>query len=66
MRESLQWALHVAMETDPSFAHAVMDAINGFNEMERQAMRAAIVADTRLHNILPLYEMLYTYRVGEL
>ena len=33
--ESLQWALQVAMEADSYFAHAVMDAINGFNELER-------------------------------
>ena len=64
--ESLQWALHVAMEADPDFAHAVMDAINGFNELERYAIRAAIVADPRLHCILPLYDRLYTYREGEL
>ncbi len=33
------------MEVDPAFAQAVMDAINGFNELERLAMRAAILAD---------------------
>jgi hypothetical protein len=54
------------MEADPAFAHAVMDAINGFNELEREATRAAIVADPRLHCILPLYDMLYTDREGEL
>jgi hypothetical protein len=43
-----------------------MDAINGFNELERQAMIAAIVADPRLHCILPLYDMLYTEREGGL
>jgi len=64
--KSLQWALHVAMEADLAFAHAVMDVINGFNELERRAMMAAIVADPRLHCILLLYDMLYTGRVGEL
>ncbi len=54
------------MEADPAFAQAVMDAINGFNELEWQAMRAAIVADMRLHCILPLYDMLYTDKEGEL
>jgi hypothetical protein len=54
------------MEADPSFAPAIMDAINGLNEMERHAMRAAIVADTRMHGILPLYDMMYTDIVGEL
>jgi hypothetical protein len=54
------------MEADPAFAQAIMDAIDGFNELERHAMRAAIVADTRLHCILPLYDMLYTERDGEL
>jgi hypothetical protein len=49
----------VAIEADPSLAHAFMDAINGFNEMERQAMRVAIGADVRVHNILPLFDMLY-------
>jgi hypothetical protein len=64
--ESLQWAMHAAMEADPAFAQAVMNAINGFNELERHAMRAAIVADPRLHCILPLYDMLHTDREGEL
>jgi hypothetical protein len=43
-----------------------MDAINGFDEMERHTMRASIVVDVRLHNILPLFDMVYTARVGEL
>ena len=54
------------MEVDPTFAHAVMDAINGFNELEWQAIRVPIVADPRLHCILPLYDMLYTDMEGEL
>ena len=54
------------MEADPPFVQAVMDAINGFNELERLAMRAAILADPRLHRILPLFDMLYTDREGEL
>jgi hypothetical protein len=64
--KSLQWTLPVAMEVDLEFAHAVMDAVNGFNELESHATRAAIVADPRLHCIFPLYDMLYTDRVGEL
>ena len=44
-----------------------MDAINGFNnELQRQAMRATILAETRLHCIFLLYDMLYTDREGEL
>jgi len=43
-----------------------MDAIDGFNELERQATRAAIVAHPRLHCILPLYDMVYTDREEEL
>jgi hypothetical protein len=43
-----------------------MDATNGFNELERHVMRAAIVADTRLHCLLPLHDMLYTDMDGEL
>ncbi len=50
----------------PDFAHAVMDAINGFNEVERQTMRVAILANPRLQCILALYDMLYTDRVGGL
>jgi hypothetical protein len=46
------------MEADPDFAQAVMDAINGFNKLERQARRATIPADPRLHCILVLYDML--------
>ena len=52
--ESLQWTIQMAMEVDPEFAQAVMDAINGFNELERLAMRAMLVADPRLHCLLPL------------
>ena len=54
------------MEADMAFAHAVMDAINGFNELERLAMKPAIVADPCLHCILLLYDMVYTDRVGDL
>jgi hypothetical protein len=64
--KSLQWALQVAIEADPSFAHAFVDAINGFNEMERHATRLNIVAATRLHNIFPPFEMLYNDKVGKL
>ncbi len=64
--ESLQRALHVAMEADLAFPLTVMDAINGFNELERHATRAAILADPRLHFIVPLYDTEYTDRVGEL
>jgi hypothetical protein len=64
--KSLQWAIRVAMEAGLEFAQAVMDAINGFNELKRQAMRAALVADTRLHCLLPLFDMMYTDRDGEL
>ena len=52
------------MEADLAIAHAFMYAINGFNELERQAMRATIVADPRLHCILPHYDMLYTDKDG--
>ena len=54
------------MEADPEFAQAVMDTINKFNELERLAMRAALVTDTRLHCLLPLFDMMYTDRDGEL
>jgi hypothetical protein len=54
------------MEVDPEFAQVAMDAINGFNELERLAMRAALVADTRLHYLLPLFDMMYTDKDGEL
>jgi len=43
-----------------------VDAINGFDELDREVMIAAIVADKRLHRILPLLDMSYTSRVGEL
>ncbi len=54
------------MEADMAFAQTVMDDINRFNELERYAMRTAIVVDPRFHCTLPLYGMLYTDRVGEL
>ena len=64
--ESLRWAIHVAVEANPEFAQAVMDTINGFSEVERLAMRAALVADPRLHCLLPLFDILYTDKDGEL
>jgi len=54
------------MEADLDYAQAVMNAINGFNELERQAMSATIVVNPRPHCILPLYDMLYTDKDGEL
>ncbi len=54
------------MEADLAFAQAIMDAINGFNKLERYVMKAAIATDPRLHYILLLYAMLYTDRVGKL
>ena len=54
------------MEVDPEFEQAVMDAINGVNELERLAMRASLVADTPLHCLLPFFEMVYKDRDGEL
>ena len=51
--ESLPWTLQVAMEADPDFAQAVMDAINGFNALERQAIRVTIMADPRLRSLYP-------------
>jgi hypothetical protein len=54
------------MEAVVWLAHARMDAFNGFNELEMEAMRAVIVMNTVLHRVLPLFDMVYTYRVGEL
>ena len=49
------------------YAHARVDAFNGFNELKmREAMRAAIVANKRRYRVLLLYDILYTYKVGEL
>ena len=56
----------MTMEAYPDFAQAVMDVINGFNELERQATRVAILAEPQLQCILALYDMLYTDKVGEL
>jgi hypothetical protein len=54
------------MEADPELAQPAMDVINGFNELERLAMRAALVADPRLHCLLPLFDILHADRNGEL
>ena len=54
------------MEVDLGFAHACMDVFNGINELERESMRAAIVANKRVHRVPPLNDMVYTNRVGEL
>jgi hypothetical protein len=62
----MQWAPQVAMDAEFGFAAAVMDAINGFNELEREAMHVVIVPDKHLHRILSLYDIMYTGRDGEL
>jgi hypothetical protein len=56
----------VALEGDLGPDASCLDAINGFNEMERDAMRASIVAHLCIHCLFPLFDMLYMDRVGEL
>ena len=60
------WALQVALEGELCLAACCLDAVNGFNELERDAMRASIVAHTHMHKLLPLFDMLYTDKEGEL
>jgi len=43
-----------------------VDAMNAFNCVTRDAIRAAILSHPALHPLLPAYDMLYTRREGEL
>jgi hypothetical protein len=56
----------MAMEARPNLAAARLDASNAFGEIERDYIEAAIRANSYLHSLLPLFEMIYRKGAGEL
>ena len=54
------------MEALSDLARATLDAINAFGDMERPCTRAALLANVHLHQLIPLYDVLYTRGSGKL
>ena len=62
----VQWVLQITMEALPDLARATLDDINAFGDLERPCIRAALLANVHLHQLIPLYDVLYTRGIGEL
>jgi hypothetical protein len=62
----LQWAIQMAMEGKPHLAGASLDGINAYGEIERDCIEAALRANPFLHNLLPLFDLLYKKGEGVL
>jgi hypothetical protein len=62
----LQWAIQMALETKPNLAAASLDHTNAIGNIERECIQAAIMANPYLHSLIPLFELLYKTRAGEL
>jgi hypothetical protein len=57
----------MAMEADCMMLSATcLDAINTFGEIARGYIRAALLANSSLHMLIPFFEMLYERGSGEL
>jgi hypothetical protein len=54
------------MEALPDLARATLDAINAFGDLENPCTQAALLANVHLHQLTPLYDVLYTRGNGEL
>ena len=54
------------MKCDGNLSAACLDAINAFGEIERDCIRAALLANPSLHLMLPMFDMLYERGSGEL
>ena len=61
-----QWALHMAMESSGKLSATCLDAINAFGEIERDCIKAAVLANPSLYMHIPLFEMLYERESGEM
>ena len=62
----VQWVLQIIMEALPDLARATLDAINAFGDLERPCTQAALLANVHLHQLIPLYDVLYTRSSKEL
>ena len=49
----------MALEAKPNLAAASLDNINAYDEIERDYIQAAILANPYQHNLLTLFEVLY-------
>ncbi len=49
----------MALESNGSLSAVCLDGVNAFGEINRDCIRAAIMANPSLHLLLPLFEMLY-------
>jgi hypothetical protein len=56
----------MAMETKPHLAGAHLDAINAYDDIEREYIEAAIRANPYLKRLLPLFELLYIRGAGKM
>ena len=56
----------MAMEVNPTLAASSLDVSNAIGEIERECIEAAIRADTYMHRLLPLFELLYKHGEGVL
>ena len=56
----VQWVLQIIMEVNPDLARATLDATNAFGDLERPCIRATLLANVKLHPLIPLYDVLYT------
>ncbi len=62
----LHLAIQMALEAKPNLAASSLDNFNAYGEIERDCIEAAIKANPYLHNLLPLFELLYRRGAGEL
>jgi hypothetical protein len=61
----IQWALQMAMKSNGRLSAACLDDINVFGEIDRNCIRAAIMANSFIHFLLSLFEMRYERGSGE-
>jgi hypothetical protein len=54
------------MDFDGRLIRACLGAINAFGEIERECIKAALLANPSLHTLIPLFEMIYERGSGEL
>ena len=56
----------MALESSGNLFAACLDGINAFGEINRECIRAALMANPDLHPLIPLFKMLYERGSGEL
>ncbi len=56
----------MALESNGNLSSTCLDGINAFGEINRDCIRAALLADPDLHLLIPLFELLYERGNGEL